>query len=137
MESLIAEMMRRAVAAWNEWGVFPEVAARIGVVSVIMEIFGQEMPTIVSGFRSIEKQRCLRVNWDAGRQVNFECSMPVARPATRSFHTGGLAVDVRVRDPGYAMFKRLWMMMPGAVWGGPTDPGHFHYKLPFYTPEAI
>jgi D-alanyl-D-alanine dipeptidase len=91
---------------------------------------------IVSGYRSPARQAELRRAWDRGLRSGL-----VARPAVRSQHTRGRAVDVQLRHLGPPEWGQLvtvadtpfewwqvlaeWLSAYGVAWGGAADPNHF------------
>lgn len=83
-------------------------------------------PDIVSGFRSPAKQRRLLSRWQAGDTRGL-----VAKPACRSWHTLGRAMDVESDVAGfgpYAFFLSEWFgMRDGRTF---DDPGHFDLPGP-------
>lgn len=117
------------------WGLHPEIALRLVVISYMLEAAGIPAPTIISGYRSAEKQKCLLQNWTAGRIVNQDCSMPTVKPACRSTHTGqfmgapsATGVDLKMSRTTQFYFKPLWLLFNGARWGGDfaiPDPNHY------------
>lgn len=82
-----------------------------------------ERPDIVSGYRSPGRQQALLIRWNAGDRAGI-----VSKPACRSWHTVGRAVDVEQDVRGfdaYAFFLREWFgMRDGRSFG---DPGHFDF----------
>lgn len=129
----------------TEWGLHPETAARYSLVREYMLATGRKPPGIVSGYRSPEKQRCLLKNWNAGRAVSNNCSMPASKPACASWHMysyagipASLAIDVYSRAPDLQYFSQLWKSMPWGVSGSDfSDPNHFQVELPGHRPPSI
>lgn len=81
-------------------------------------------PEIVSGYRSPERQLELIDAWNAGDRFGL-----IARPASKSWHMQGRAIDVRI-PASEAMWSDFIMFMKafGTRWGGDfraTDPVHF------------
>lgn len=83
---------------------------------------------VTSAYRDPAFQAALRARWDAGDRAGL-----VARPALRSAHSDGLAVDlvasgeVPGRQPALVQLG-LWAQTKGYVWGGTFtryDPVHF------------
>lgn len=86
--------------------------------------------TVTSGYRDPGYQAALRARWDMGDRTGL-----VARPALRSAHSEGLAIDLTAemvrRLPGQpdALAKLgAWAQLHGYQWGGTyrrPDPVHF------------
>jgi len=129
-----------------QWGLHPEIAARFVVINKILSLWGLTPLVLVSGYRDAEKQRMLRENWDAGREV-YPVGMPVVRPACDSNHTvtmGGLpaslAFDATGSPQTKELFARLWTIFNGAKWGGwfaNPDPNHYHASMMFTQRNPI
>ena len=77
-------------------------------------------PDIISGFRSPRKQLMLRLRWDRGDREGL-----VERPACRSWHMVGRALDVESGVRGFQQYARI--MRGFGMRDGRTfdDPGHF------------
>lgn len=129
----------------TQYGLHPEVAARYSLVKEYMLATGRKPPSIISGYRSTSKQRCLKENWLAGYRKNAACDMPISQPACRSWHMNtvagvpaSLAIDVYSRAPDLPYFGQLWKQMPyGKAGSSFGDPNHFHVELPFHRPPSI
>lgn len=107
--------------AW-QWSLFPETAIRYGLAdAVLRDLTGKGAPAITSGGRTAAKQRELRDRFDAGEKGIYD-------PARCSWHLGGLALDVTQNAANYENFKKLWQLMPGGYWAGPSDPVHFDLR---------
>jgi hypothetical protein len=94
-----------------------------------------ERPDIVSGYRSPERQRVLRQRWDRGDRTGI-----VARPACRSWHTIGRAIDVQNNRPQWLDVYGYYMRALGARWGkdfNNPDPNHFDLPTPTQQPPNI
>lgn len=80
---------------------------------------------VTSGYRDPARQAALRARWDAGDRTGL-----VARPALRSAHSEGLAVDLVVAPRSDVSQAQLgiYAQTRGYVWGGTfsrPDPVHF------------
>ena len=73
----------------RNWGLQQPLAYRVSLSMVTAYLWSSEIPVITSGYRSPLRQKHLQSLWDAGKRQGL-----VARPATRSWHMQGLAVDV-------------------------------------------
>ncbi|MXZ01114.1 M15 family metallopeptidase [Candidatus Poribacteria bacterium] len=106
----------------SRWGLDPRFAVYVAAAQTWIQQNGGEAVRITSGYRSPARQLELQNRWDAGNRVGL-----VARPADRSWHMQGLAVDVDTRSPEFAFFRSL-MLYWGNRWGGQfrsSDPVHF------------
>ena len=102
-------------------GIHPDLAIRHEVISVLLQCMGYDRPVITSGFRSLEKQRTLIEAWEAGNREGLR-----GRPAARSWHTVGRAIDLRFATPAA---KRAYGAMAAAV-GMRVEVSPGHYDLP-------
>jgi hypothetical protein len=83
-----------------------------------------DRPDIISGFRSPAKQAELLRRWQAGDRAGI-----IARPARRSWHMVGQALDVESNVRGfedYAAIMRAYGLRDGRTFG---DRGHFDYPV--------
>lgn len=101
----------------------PDIAyGYAGIDAYLWASTGQGAPRIISGFRSLSRQRQLAERWFSGNRVGL-----VAKPARRSWHTLGRALDLDRSDPNYNTFISWWKQWYGpALRVGETfgDPGH-------------
>ena len=89
-------------------------------------------PDIISGYRSPVHQVALLKRWLEGDRVGIKY-----RPATRSWHMAGLAIDVETGVRGYPAYESIMRYLGarvGADWG---DPGHFDTPIPGKEPPEI
>lgn len=104
------------------WGIAPEALSPLSIMLAAAEAF--QIPyTIHSGFRDIDRQRELYQEWEAGQIAN--------KPAQRSWHTEGRALDVSFGQY-QAIFGQIAGML-GIRWGGNfnrADPNHFDVPGP-------
>ena len=105
---------------------------------IIERDFPQVSLVVTSGYRSPAHQAYLRAQWDKGIRAGL-----VVRPAERSAHSDGRAVDVQftiggvpipVRATPLAAFRWLADLLrpAGVLWGGTfrqRDPNHFEIPL--------
>lgn len=130
MERLVSWIVQDTMELVLKWKLNPETAVRLAIVRAISTIAGEPFPEPISGFRSPARQRCLKENWDAGRQVNKACSMPAFAPARASFHTIGQAFDLK--QPLGAVGRSVWTQLGHSVDGASFgDPNHYHTLKPF------
>lgn len=101
----VALGVARAQVSFN---IRPEAAIRWGIISALMAVNGLAVPSIISGFRSLEKQAELAAL--NARFPNATDARPVAR---RSWHTVGLAFDVPTSSPDFEVFAFLWKRLGG------------------------
>ena len=106
------------------WGLTPDLATFIAVALIVCELKGYRFPLLTSGYRTPQRQRELLNNWIAGNRRGL-----VARPAERSWHMQGRAVDVSrlERTESFRIFRDAMVLM-GVEWGGnfrKPDPVHF------------
>lgn len=142
-------LIQRTISALPElitrWGLHPEAAVRYSLLREYMIMTNRKAPSIISGYRSPAKQRCLLENWNAGYALNGNCSMPVSKPACRSWHMfnvagvpASLAFDLSFNAPDIDVFRQLWNQLPYSVSGTSFgDPNHFHVELPLHRPPSI
>lgn len=81
-------------------------------------------PDILSGWRSRQKQRDLLLRWKQGDRAGI-----TAKPASRSWHMRGQAIDVETNVAGFRAYE--WFMKQFGMRSGRTfgDLGHFDYPL--------
>jgi len=104
------------------WGLDPRIARFVAAGQTWLTQRGYQPVRITSGYRSPVRQRELQQRWDSGDRTGL-----VARPATRSWHMQGLAVDVSTRSESFGQFRDI-MLYYGLRWGGNFrnyDPVHF------------
>lgn len=147
--TVVRLLLQRTFAALPElissWGLHPECAVRYSLIREYMILQNRKAPSIISGYRSLSKQRCLLDNWTSGYPSNTACSMPISKPACRSRHTttvagvpAATAIDLSMNAPDLEYFSLLWKQMPYGVSGSEFgDPNHFHVNLPFPQPANI
>lgn len=119
---------------WNSflstWGTTPETAVAALALGHYSRDILQLRIWIISGFRSFEEQRELRVAWEAGRR-----RFPANRPG-ESRHNFGTAFDIgtdyRLRDSQWRDLGFLAGRL-GLKWGGDPSPGKIrdepHFQL--------
>jgi hypothetical protein len=112
-----------AVAEAKASGLIDEaaIAHSLGVWWAVQQ--GQQPPSIVSGFRSPERQRQLIRRWRQGDRAGL-----VARPACSSWHTVGRAWDVS-RPSGFLIYRLALQGATGVRWGG-TFGDDVHFDMP-------
>ena len=107
----------------SAFGVIPDLALRYAYSAWWAWKNTNRVPEIVSGFRSPCRQAELIRRWESGNRLGL-----VAKPALRSYHMTGRAIDVDDDSPGFEYFRRA-MIYYGARWGGNFqnnyDPVHF------------
>ncbi|MYI68708.1 MAG: M15 family metallopeptidase [Boseongicola sp. SB0673_bin_14] len=109
-----------------QWGLDYRFAFIVSAVQAALETYGFEPVTITSGYRSPERQRQLQAAWDANNRTGL-----VARPATRSWHMQGLAVDVSTSSENFNLFREIMESIPNVRWGGRfTTPDRVHFDYP-------
>lgn len=116
---------------WGEylvsvWGLDPRFARYVAAAQTWIQQTGGTAVTITSGYRSPRKQNELIRRWEAGDRDGL-----VTKPATRSWHMRGLAIDVRYRSKDFERFKTA-MILWGCRWGGhfrKFDPVHFDFPI--------
>lgn len=115
-------------------GIHPEAAIRFGIVSAILVALGRPVPAMVSGLRTLARQREL---WELNRRFpNARDARPVAE---RSWHTEGLALDIDANSPSTPLFEALWRAMGGRVGRDfrTPDPGHLDFPIQTIIPRSI
>ncbi|MYF46750.1 MAG: M15 family metallopeptidase [Rhodobacteraceae bacterium] len=111
----------------SQWGLDWRFAFIVSAVQAGLETYGYEPVTVTSGYRSPARQKALQARWDANDRTGL-----VVRPATRSWHMQGLAVDVSTRSQSFNLFRQLMESIPYVRWGGrfkKADPVHFDYPI--------
>lgn len=102
-----------------------EVARRVATVQAITWMWEYSYPRITSAYRPPLYQRYLQRRWDAGDREGL-----TARPASRSWHMVGRAIDVDANADAFWKFRDL-MLEYGFRWGGDfTRPDDVHFDLP-------
>jgi len=104
------------------------------IAAAIEVLTGRPAPRIISGFRTQQRQRDLFVRWSRG-----DPGVPF-RPAKRSWHTLGRAIDTDRSNPTWNLFQRVWgQWMAGVGRDGATfgDAGHFDVPGPTLPPVAF
>ena len=132
-QEIIIEYYPRIAA---EWDLTPDLAVRYAIAAWLTLCETGEYPGITSGYRSPKRQLELINRWDAGNRTGL-----VAKPAQRSWHMQGMAIDVvryrTNRTRPISILSRMsfdkfrqYMEQFGVTWGGrftPADPVHFQY----------
>tara|TARA_Y100000310_G_C20686271_1_gene819240 strand:- start:2535 stop:2873 length:339 start_codon:yes stop_codon:yes gene_type:complete len=88
---------------------------------------------IISGFRSPEENKRLQEAWDKGLREGI-----TTRPADRSYHLTGDAVDLHIESEMLQKELAKWWEARGGKWGGrfvPIDKPHF--QLPRRTQSVF
>lgn len=121
--------MEAAVVELESTGLNGNMAVRYLVAAYLTNCEHGRYPPIVSGYRSPERQLELISRWNAGKREGL-----VVKPAERSWHMQGLAVDVAYQDLPEAAWKRFIFLMTafGCRWGGAfrmPDPVHFDLPI--------
>lgn len=119
----------------EEFGLHELLSTSYGLVAAAIEILlEQPAPGIVRGLVSAERQRELFRLWLAGDpRVTF-------RPAARSWHLLGRAIDLRKGSPTFDAFRVGWAVVTrgfgrdGASFG---DLGHFDVPGDQLPPAAF
>lgn len=109
------------------WGLDYRFAYIVSAIQAALETYSYEPVTITSGYRDPVRQRELQARWDANDRTGL-----VARPATRSWHMQGLAVDVSTMSDNFDLFRELIESVPNVRWGGRfkrPDKVHFDYPV--------
>lgn len=119
-------------------GIRSDLAAYIReLAQIVAEENADVSIRVVSGYRSPEYQSRLRAQWDSGNRAGL-----VVRPAVRSRHSDGLAVDLAFSYKGYPIPVRdtprqYWQYLAeilapvGVIWGGTfrsPDVNHFEIR---------
>lgn len=112
---------------WEEakrFGVADELAHlhAVAVMFLHLAFWPHQIPKITSGLRDPQKQLNMQLRWDQGNRAGL-----VTRPASRSWHTIGRAIDVDTSAQAFELYTAM-MERQGARWGGrfrSTDPVHF------------
>lgn len=128
-------LWRQWVAYLEEtWGIDPRFGYLVGLAQTVTQFNGYPRGIlIVSGYRSPKRQLELQNRWDSGDRVGL-----VARPASRSWHMQGLAVDVNTREQGFPFFRDIMLQLPGVRWGGNFNrKDNVHFDLPIGKPLSI
>lgn len=108
-------------------GLDPAVADAHAWATGVLAYYGYtepDRPDIISGRRDPEHQRRLIHAWDSGDRRGL-----TTRPAVRSWHLLGRAVDVETAVRGFLPYAWL-LTFTGARDGRqftPPDPGHFDW----------
>lgn len=125
-------------SGWREaqrFGVVEPLALRHAYAMGVLYWFGyptRDRPDIVSGLRPPRRQRELLDRWQMGDRAGL-----VARPACRSWHMNGKAIDVETRVPGFDFYTYV-MQEWGVRWGGTfqtPDPVHFDWPYGEQPPD--
>jgi len=116
--------------AQEDRGIHPAAAIRFGLISALLAMAGIPQPDWVSGFRTLTQQAALRT------VVGFDGKF--LKPAQRSWHTRGLAYDLRVASPSFNVFALLWTALGGRDGRDflSPDPGHLDFPIKGLEPEA-
>lgn len=126
----IVTLARIIIEALPVTGLRQELLARYGIIYAVMLLTDNgHAPPIISGFRSLEDQAELNRRYQRGETTN--------KPARRSWHTEGLAIDVFTRWPKFNVFKDLWILL-GGRWGGRfglPDIPHFDFPVNAIRPK--
>lgn len=134
MATLTQEQIRTINLAYDagyreavRFGVIAELANAHAIATAVLAYLGlpaRDRPDIISGYRDPARQRELRQRWDTGRRAGL-----VARPALRSWHMVGRAIDVQ-RVRGFDLYRQV-MEELGVRWGGRfNNPDPVHFDLP-------
>lgn len=124
----------RALASANAslWGLKPEAAVAWAAVQWILPQLGIPVPEVISGFRSPQRQGELYRAWVEGRRDGL-----ASKPARRSWHIVGRAIDIQTDSPGFEAAKVVLQAF-GARWGGNfqrPSPGHFDWPDAAQPPD--
>lgn len=119
-QQLIDEAVTTAQAVQAEWGLEANTAVLWGLTKAIYRIVtGGDPPRIISGYRSPQKTRELLRLWERGDpRVAF-------KPARRSWHLAGRAIDLKTADP---LVDHIWTLLGGRA--GTTFGDYNHLDLP-------
>lgn len=116
-----------------EWGLDSRLAYLVGLLQGLFVTYGLDPVRITSGYRSPERQSRLQNRWDAGDRDGL-----VVRPASRSWHMQGLAVDVSTRSSNFELFRENMESFSGVRWGGRfRNPDPVHFDLPIGRLRSI
>lgn len=103
-----------------------DVAAAHAWATAVLAHWGfsePERPDITSGYRSPQRQAELLARWNRGERFGLR-----AKPAVRSWHTQGRAIDVENHVRGFPYYAALLVRYTGARDGRLfSDPGHFDW----------
>lgn len=117
----------------SQWGLDYRLAFIVGAVQAALQTYDYDAVTITSGYRSPIRQKELQAQWDSGNRTGL-----AARPATRSWHMQGLAVDVSTRSQNFNLFRQIMETIPGIRWGGRFKKvDRVHFDLPIGQPKSI
>jgi len=84
---------------------------------------------LVSGYRSPQRQRDLLARWERGDRQGL-----TSKPASRSWHTVGLAIDIQTASPSFEVAREILTRFFKCRWGGDfTVPSPGHFDLPSGT----
>lgn len=101
----------------SQWGIKVEAAPKFAMLYVYLWSYGLN-PRITSGHRSQAKQDAMRAAWDRGDRAGLKY-----RPAEKSRHTSGVAMDIVTSNPKQAAdIARALGMKTGIDYG---DDVHF------------
>lgn len=110
-----------------------DVAIRVALAQAYAATVAGQAPEIVSGFRDPMRQLELIRMWDAGQRTGL-----ATRPAERSWHMVGRAVDVDTNAAGFDAFRQAAVSL-GARWGGTfsrPDAPHFDFPAALQPPSV-
>ena len=88
------------------WGLRDDIAIPYTIAAALDYYNNRAVNAITSGYRSQAYQDSLRRRWDAGDRTGL-----TSKPALKSKHTDGLAVDVSRPTPYFASLMRQYGMI--------------------------
>ena len=106
----------------NRWGLDPLFSQYVAATQTWIQQHGRPATGITSGYRSPKRQLELINRWEAGKRSGL-----VSKPALKSWHMQGLAIDVSTDSESFPFFREI-MLYYGNRWGGNFrryDPVHF------------
>ena len=123
-------------AAWlaENWGLYWQLAGIVAISQAVAYVQTGRIVRVVSGYRDPARQRRLQNLWDSGNRTGL-----VARPADRSWHMQGLAIDVSRRDrEAFTAFRNSMEQFQGIRWGGNfRTPDPVHFDMPIGKAKSI
>lgn len=135
--SFQSEATYKYVGSWVSyyelaWEIRQPMALRAGLACAVMASYGIKPPTVTSGYRPPEYQKELQARWDAGNREGLS-----SRPATRSWHMEGLAIDFQTGGRYWGWFIHT-MKQLGCRYGGDfRNPSPNHFDFPIGSPKTI
>lgn len=125
------EAFGQAVQAAKRSGLIDRAALSHGVGAWWVTLTRRDVPSITSGFRSLDRQGELLDRWESGDRAGL-----ISRPACRSWHTVGRAWDVDRDAPAFEFYRLVVGNLSGVRDGSSFgDRGHFDIPGPRRPPS--